>query len=617
MTIPIKETEIMKLSQPSSAVPKVDKSSSKPIRVSEGGNDEHNWIWVHNDHIHVQVDTAKGSLPVIEARHPISLIIDGELVEGPYTVKGNERMEWKAEDEPLFQILVSEDQMKVFLIVRHTQLIQPRLKNTEPASKVTLELDREAGELIRKLELAEVTQELSQLSISYNLDIGNIYQELQEPTFKPVLVAQGSYPVPGEDARMELFFTEVVERGFMEVGGGIDYRNSLKIPSVRKGQVIAKKIKAVDGITGYNVHRQLVIPPKPQDVNVIAREHVEQQGDTFIAMKEGRPRVTGTHTLYLDISTAYIVSGDVNLSTGNIVFSGDVMVYGDVTENMTIEALGTIYVVGCVYSAVLTATGSIIVKGNVVKSKLYAGYCGEKVVRIQEGSQALSVQLVQLMEAAKLLTDQVRQKGQNAAFGQVVKLLVDNKFKEIPKLIHKLLVHVHSVPEQDHEAWQYLMDKLGMFSDVSKVYSQGSEALWLSLLYDLKQTVEKIDNMKETNIKIDIGQCHLSTLQSQGDIMIRKEGVLQSDLRSTDNIIFYHNDAVCRGSRLEADGMISASIIGGVTGSLSQLKAKDKIMLRKMYSGRVCVDSFCVDIVDVIENQTIDKVWIMRQLRTS
>lgn len=344
---------------------------------------------------------------------------------------------------------------------------------------------------------------------------------------------------------------------------------------------------------------------------------MEQQGDTFIAMREGRPRVTGTHTLYLDISTAYIVSGDVNLSTGNIVFSGDVMVYGDVTENMTIEALGTIYVVGCVYGAVLTATGSIIVKGNVVKSKLCAGYCGEKVVRIQEDSQALSVQLVQLMEAAKLLTDQVRQKGQNAAFGQVVKLLVDNKFKEIPKLIHKLLVLVHSVPAQDHEAWQYLMDKLEMFSDVSKVYSQGSEALWLSLLNDLKQTVEKIDNMKETNIKIDIGQCHLSTLLSQGDIMIRKEGVLQSDLRSTDNIIFYHNDAVCRGSRLEANGMISASIIGGVTGSLSQLKAKDKIMLRKMYSGRVCVDSFCVDVVDVIENQTIDKVWIMRRLRTS
>ncbi|WP_240421090.1 FapA family protein [Paenibacillus periandrae] len=607
----------MKLSQPLSAAPKVDKSSSKPIKVPGSGNDEQNWIWVHNDHIHVQVGTTRGALPVIEARHPISLIMDGELVEGPYTVKGNERIEWKVEEEPLFQILVSEDQMKAFLIVRHTQLVQPRLKNTEPASKVTLELDREAGELIRKLELAEVTRELAELSISHNLDIGSIFQELQEPTYKPVLVAQGSYPVPGKDARMELFFTEAVERSFMEVDGGIDYRNSLKIPSVHKGQAIAKKIKAVDGITGYNVHRQLVIPPKPQDVVVIAREHVEQQGDTFIAMKEGRPRLTGTHTLYLDISTAYIVSGDVNLSTGNIVFSGDVMVYGDVTENMTIEALGTIYVAGCVYNAVLTATGSIIVKGNVVKSKLFAGCCGEKVVRIQEGSRALSVQLEQLMEAARLLTDQVRQKGQNAAFGQVVKLLVHNKFKEIPKLLPKLLIDVHSMPEQDHEAWQYLIQKLKMFSDASRIYSQESEELWMSLLYDLKQTVDKIDNMKETHVKIDIDQCHLSTLQSQGDILIRKEGVLQSDLRSTDNIIFYHNDAVCRGSRLEADGMISASIVGGVTGSLSQLKAKDKIMLRKMYAGRVCVDNFCVDVIDVIENQTIDKVWIMRQLRTS
>ncbi|SFL73283.1 hypothetical protein SAMN03159341_10951 [Paenibacillus sp. 1_12] len=615
MTIPIKETENMKLSQPTSAA-NVNKPASKSIKAPISSNDDTNWIWVHNDNIHVQVDTAKAALPVIEARYPISLIINDQVVEGPYTVRGNDRIEWRAEAEPLFQILVSEDQMKAFLIVRQTELVQPRLKNTEPASKVTLELDRETGELIQKLELADVTQELALQSISHNLDIGSIYQELQTPTFKPVLVAQGSYPVPGKDARMELFFTEGVERSFMEVDGGIDYRNSLKIPSVRKGQVIARKIPLIEGITGYNVYRQLVIPPKPHDVIIAAREHVELRDDTFVAMKEGRPRVTGTQILYLDISTAYIVSGDVNLSTGNIVFSGDVMVYGDVTENMTIEALGNIYVVGCVYNAVLTATGSIIVKGNVVKSKLFAGYCGERIVRIGEGSQALSVKLTLLMEAAKLLTDQVRQKGQNAAFGQVVKLLVDNKFKEIPQLIHKLLTNVHSIPVQDQEAWQYLIDKLQIFSDLSKMYSQGSEEIWLSLIQDLKKTVEKINNMKETNVQIDIDQCHLSMLQSQGDILIRKEGVLQSELRSVDNIIFYHNDAVCRGSRLEADGMISASIVGGVTGSLSQLKSREKIMIRKMFSGRVCIDNFCVDLLDAIENQTIDKFWIMQQLRT-
>jgi uncharacterized protein (DUF342 family) len=516
-------------------------------------------------------------------------IQDGNDTEENTLSVDNDQLESNADNEPLFHIYVSEDRINAFLIVRQTGV-----------------------------ELSEVTQELEKKSISQNLDIGNIYQELKEPTCKHVLIAHGVPPIPGEDGRLDLFFTEKLERNFMEIDGLIDYRNSLKIPSVQKGEVIAKKIQPTEGVVGYDVYRQLIIPPKPQDMIIVAREHVEQREDGFmIAMKEGRPRITGGATKFLDISTAYVVSGDVNIATGNIVFSGDVFIYGNVTEHMIIESLGNIYVVGSVYNATLTATGSILIKGNAIKSKLYSGHFGVVFNRIYNGSRALAKQLEQLIEASKILMDKMGNNIQNVTYGQIVTLLVENKFKEIPQFVRSLLSYMHSVPSQDKEVWQRLINKLEQYVHLPLATQEITNDTLLSLVSDLQETSEKIGHMKESDVNIDIGQCYLSTLKSHGDILIRKEGVLQSDLFSAANIIFYQDDAVCRGSRLEADGTISAAIVGGQTSSVSHLKAKRKIMVRTLYSGRVCVENYCVDLFDPIENVTIDKAWIMKRLRTS
>jgi uncharacterized protein (DUF342 family) len=489
----------------------------------------------------------------------------------------------------LYHIHVSEDRMNAFLIVRQ-----------------------------QGIELSAVTQELDKQSISQNLDIVSLYQELQQPTFKPVLIAYGNAPIPGEDGRIELFFTEQLERNFTEVDGLIDFRNSLTIPSVQQGEVIARKVQPTEGTVGYDVYRQLIIPPEPQDVIVIAREHVEQREDGFmIAMKKGRPRITGGKTQFLDISTAHVVSGDVNLATGNIVFSGDVCIYGNVTEHMIVESLGNIYVVGNVYSATLTATGSILIKGNAVKSKLYSGHFGVVFNRIYHASKELAQQLEQMVEASRLLINQLGDKAQNFTYGQIFMLLVENKFKETHPLARDLFSFMNSVPNHDKEAWQRLMDKLELFIHISVTSQEVTNDILLSLVDDLKQTSERIGHMKESNVSIDIGQCYLSMLKSHGNICIRKEGVLQSDLYSAANIIFYKEDAVCRGSRLEADGSISAAIVGGQTSSVSHLKAKKKIKVRTLFSGRVCVENFCVDVYEPIENETIDKAWIMKKLRTS
>jgi uncharacterized protein (DUF342 family) len=96
----------------------------------------------------------------------------------------------------------------------------------------------------------------------------------------------------------------------------------------------------------------------------------------IIALASGRPKILGQDVRYIDISKEFVVNGDVDMRTGNITFSGDVIIYGDVLDHMIIESLGNVYITGNVYNSTITATGSIIIKGNVTNSHLYSGYFG-------------------------------------------------------------------------------------------------------------------------------------------------------------------------------------------------------------------------------------------------
>ncbi|NHN35600.1 hypothetical protein [Paenibacillus agricola] len=112
---------------------------------------------------------------------------------------------------------------------------------------------------------------------------------------------------------------------------------------------------------------------------------------------------------------------------------------------------------------------------------------------------------------------------------------------------------------------------------------------------------------QESKVQININQGQKSILKSNGDILIRKEGVIQCDLYSAGNIIFYLDNSVCRGSKLEAGDTISAMYVGGMTGVRTSLKAAKKVMVKKMFEGRVIIDRYSTDIFEPVEEKTFDR----------
>ncbi|MDB5053308.1 MAG: hypothetical protein JWM44_1358 [Bacilli bacterium] len=310
---------------------------------------------------------------------------------------------------------------------------------------------------------------------------------------------------------------------------------------------------------------------------------------------------------YFDINTAFIVPGNVDLLTGNIVFGGDVIVYGDVMDNMIIESLGNIYISGSVFNSTLTATGSIAVKGNVIGSSLYSGYFGMLYNRLYNSSKQLIDIFEKVAESVKLLINEISKKKMQVRYGQSLLLIIESKYMQVWDVVKELLGVISSIQSYNKDSLQHLKDYLELFVLPTKIVEVMTAPRMEDFVRVLREAFMRVALSQESQVQININQGQNSTIKSNGDILIRREGVIQCDLYSAGNIIFFLDNSVCRGSKLEAGDTISAMYVGGITGVGTSLKATKKILVKKMFEGRVIIDRYSMDIFEPVEDKTFDR----------
>jgi len=545
----------------------------------------------------------RNSPVILEIVDPVELLVGGIPRKGRVVVHPEDAIEWSVAPEPLFKIEIADDRMTAWFRLYAKRRFAWKLRNREPSGELVVEAVEDFERIVQELELSDVQTVLHEKKLlTYNRKA--IEAELLQPTHKRIVIAEGRPPVQSRDAQIELLFNEKVESSFEEVNGSIDFRNHLKIPSAQKGEIVARKIPMIAGEAGYDIFGSVIEPKPAKDLILVAKDHTQiVDGTNVVALKEGRPRITGGGRIKLvSINPFYVVSGNVDLKTGNIFFSGDVYVYGDVTDGMVVEALGNVHVFGSVYNATVTATGSIFIKGNVIGGKLYSGHFGVLYNRLYNFTKKLNEQLLSMRNAWKMLTDTLTSRGASVPSGQSLQLLADTKFKDIPVCAKEILGCIATIQNIQSGHLETLKQRLLALLRPSCFLQVEPIAFLNELQQMLGETSETIKRSEETVVQMDIPKCQLSTVMSNGDILIRKEGVLQSQLYSKNNIVFYQNEAVCKGSQLEAGHMISAMIVGGLSGGASTLKAGVSIYVRKMYDGRIFVQRFSQEILEAVEN---------------
>jgi hypothetical protein len=178
---------------------------------------------------------------------------------------------------------------------------------------------------------------------------------------EPILIAEGTPPINGEDGRVEfLFCTETSLKPKLNPDGSADFKSVDIVQSVSKGDEIARLIPPTKGAPGKDVTGTVL----PCTNGVAARlpagkntEILPDKPDVLLAATDGNVKFNGNT---VEISEGFIVKGDVDFSTGNIKYNKSVVVNGDVKSGFQIECGGDLQVCGAIEDAQIIVGGSLL-----------------------------------------------------------------------------------------------------------------------------------------------------------------------------------------------------------------------------------------------------------------
>ena len=266
--------------------------------------------------------------------------------------------------------------------------IAPPQSEVKYGEDITVEISRDDSEAWAKmlppeeggapLSFDAAIKKLREAGVIAGTDEAALKKLLNEKIYeKSVLVAQTVQPEDGENGTLLFEFSTDERTGRpREIGGGrVDYRSlDLYVP-VTEGQLLVKRVLATEGTPGTTVKGKEIKQKPGKDVNLPKGKNVDVNEDKT----EMRAKCSGMVEFArgsVNVSNIYNVSGDVDVSVGNIEFDGSVHISGSVRAGHSIKAGGGVVVGGTVESSTIIAEGSVEVKGGMQgadKGKIESG----------------------------------------------------------------------------------------------------------------------------------------------------------------------------------------------------------------------------------------------------
>ncbi len=145
--------------------------------------------------------------------------------------------------------------------------------------------------------------------------------------------------------------------------GSVDYRNLECFEGVQKDQLIAEYQPETSGEDGYDVRGNVLTAKRGRPLPAIRGKHIYKNEDSTKFYSDIDGKITyDDMTDRISITDVYVVSGDVDSSTGNIKFKGNIEILGSVCSGFMVEAAGSVVIDGIVESATIKSGGNIIIR---------------------------------------------------------------------------------------------------------------------------------------------------------------------------------------------------------------------------------------------------------------
>ena len=186
---------------------------------------------------------------------------------------------------------------------------------------------------------------------------------------RKLLIAQGREPLPGSDGFLQFHFdrSNLKPKPKIMEDGTVNFKQLDMFKLCNRGDVLVTAVAAKEGRNGVDVFGNEVLAPKTKPASVIPRGKgtvLSPDGMHLIADVSGQLLLTEGK---INISPHLEIAGNVDNSTGNIDFNGQVTIRGNVVSGFSVTAAGNIDVFGVCEAATLTSSEGSIVLANGVQ----------------------------------------------------------------------------------------------------------------------------------------------------------------------------------------------------------------------------------------------------------
>ncbi len=240
----------------------------------------------------------------------------------------------------------------------------------------------------RPITAEKVMAALAEKGITTGIDDIDIKDMVSGKVYDtPICVARAILPKRGVNGSLSFRYEKNrVPKPKYDEFGVADFRELNLIIPIQKGDIIADITPPTEGEPGVDIFGRSIKAEggKMPNITVGKNTLITADGRNIVAACNG-------HIIYgtgcFNVEDTVTVKSDLDLSVGNISFSGDVLIKGNVMEGFSIKASRNVRIEGTAFSASITAGGNIIINGGAINSNIdcegdvSVGFCENSIIK--------------------------------------------------------------------------------------------------------------------------------------------------------------------------------------------------------------------------------------------
>ena len=336
-------------------------------------------VWVENGEVRVKDPAPGGESATVLPCPNIEILVSGREITREESIAETTPIRVRMPDrQPAvgYKVQIARGGLEATVAMTLKDGLKYSLVDVPPSERLRVQYT--TSPVRASPDLRDILEALNGKGVVNGIDEHACAEACQHPGLLPFVAAAGKPFVAGRDGEIQFLMPmeRIVDLPLDVLQ--IDFREIVKMPDVKAGQVIAVKREPVPGTPGKSVTGASIPAPRPRDPRFRPGKGVEMSKSpesglpAAVATTSGCPMFSEESGV-VSVEPVTTYRGDVDLSSGNARSSGGLNILGSVTEGMKVECEGNQEIAGQVTGARLIAWGSIRIRDNVFKSTVSAG----------------------------------------------------------------------------------------------------------------------------------------------------------------------------------------------------------------------------------------------------